>query len=118
MTLCAPLPVSAPANAQAAQAAVKVTILGPAQRDLEELAGWLRRERPDVAERVLEALLDGLEQLAALPHSGPPAQSALLAARGYRCLVRADDVTFYKVTGARLYVHRVLHHSRDWADLV
>ena len=97
---------------------MKVRILRRAQVDLAEIDAWLRRENPRAAAKLMRSLFDGIEQLARLPSSGPPVRDPVLAERGFRALSRKRYVIFFKIQGATVYVHRVLHQRREWSGLV
>ena len=97
---------------------MKVRLLPVAERDLIEIDAWLTLERPTTARRVMTGLLDAVEQLEALPSSGPVARDPWLASRGFRVLIRGRYVIFYKLHRSTVVIYRVLHQSRDWAGLL
>ena len=97
---------------------MKVRVLPRAERDLVEIDAWLTRESPTSAARVMKRLLDALEQLAQLPHSGAVVRDPVLASRGFRFLIRSRYAIFFKVHGATVVIYRVLHQRRDWAQLL
>jgi plasmid stabilization system protein ParE len=97
---------------------MKVRVLRRAQTDLLEIAAWLERERPVQKNRILDAVLTGLERLERFPRMGPLARDPLLRRRGYRTLVRQRYVAFYRVERATVLVVRVLHERQSWKRLL
>lgn len=97
---------------------MRVRVLARAQGDLLEVSAYLKKENPRARPRVIARLLNGIDQLAQLPSSAPLVKDEALAVRGFRCLHRSGYAIFYKVKGNTVFVHRVLHHRRQWAGLL
>jgi toxin ParE1/3/4 len=95
-----------------------VRVLRRAERDLIEIAAWLERERPAVAAKHVDAILDALEHLADAPHRGARCHDDVLRARGFRFVVIRTWLVFYKIHGRQVRVMRVLHGKRDWLSLL
>ena len=79
---------------------------------------WLALENPRAADRILERILEGIEQLSERPHSGPVVRDSVLARRGYRCLTGEGFLIFYRAKRRLVRVHRILHGRRDWRVLI
>jgi toxin ParE1/3/4 len=97
---------------------LKVVLLRRAQSDLIAIRDWLDLEDPQAADRIVDRILDGIDQLAAHPKSGPIVRDLTLARRGYRCLVREGYLVFYRIRRSQVRVHRVLHGRREWRRMV
>lgn len=95
-----------------------VRILRSAQRDLTEIAAYLRRDAPGKAERELAAILSGIDQLGAFPESGPVPRDERLRRLGFRYLARGSYLIFYKLTAAQARIYRVLHQRRAYERLL
>lgn len=95
-----------------------VRILLSAQRDLSEIAAYLRRDAPEGAERVIEEVLRGIERLGELPESGPVPRDPRLARLGFRYLACGRYLVFYKLTRSQLRIYRVLHQRRAYERLL
>lgn len=95
-----------------------VRILRRAQRDLLEIQEYIARDDPAAAGRVVEALLDAIERLAQLPKRGSRPKDERLRGLGYRCLVQARYLVFYKVLRAQVRVYRVLHGRRVYEEIL
>ncbi|MEP7124439.1 MAG: type II toxin-antitoxin system RelE/ParE family toxin [Byssovorax sp.] len=95
-----------------------VRVVRSAQRDLAEIAAYLRCDTPAAAERTLEELLSGIDRLGVFPESGPAPRDERLARLGFRYLARGRYLVFYKVTRSQVRVYRVLHQRRAYERLL
>lgn len=95
-----------------------VRIIRSAQRDLVEIAAYLRCDAPDAAERVIDELLKGIDRLGAFPESGPVPRDERLARLGFRYLACGRYLVFYKLTRAQVRIYRVLHERRAYERLL
>jgi toxin ParE1/3/4 len=95
-----------------------VRILRSAQRDLSEIAAYLRCDAPDGAERVIEEVLSGIERLGELPESGPVPRDQRLERLGFRYLACERYLVFYKLTRSQVRIYRVLHQRRAYERLL
>ena len=95
-----------------------VRILRRAQFDLMEILRYVERDRPDVAKRIAERLLDSIESLGEMSERGAVPRDERLAALGYRVLVQGEYLVFYKVLRTQVRVYRVLHGRRKYAQLI
>ena len=96
----------------------EVRIIRSAQRDLSEIAAYLRCDTPAAAERTLDELLGGIDRLGLLPESGPVPRDPRLARLGFRYLARGRYLVFYKVTSAQVRIYRVVHERRAYERLL
>jgi plasmid stabilization system protein ParE len=95
-----------------------VRLLKKAQADLLEIDAWIRAEDPLAADKVMEDILSGIEQLEKLPALGPVARDGRLAAKGIGCLTRGSFVVFYKQVGRQERVLRVLRGRQHWRNVL
>ena len=96
----------------------RVRVLRRAERDLVELRSYLGREAPDSAGRVVGELLDAIESLVRWPERGARPRDERLRRRGFRFLVRQPYLIFFKISGRRVFIYRVLHSKRAWSRLL
>jgi toxin ParE1/3/4 len=96
----------------------RVRVLKRAERDLVELRSCLVREAPESAGTVVGDLIDAIESLARGPERGARPRDEHLRRRGFRFLVRQPYMIFFKVSGSRVWVYRVLHGRRAWSRLL
>lgn len=86
-------------------------------RDLEEIGHTIERDRPLVAGRVVESLIEVSESLAEVPERGARPEDARLRALGFRFLDDPPYMLFYKVGARTVRVHRFLHSHRRYQGL-
>jgi plasmid stabilization system protein ParE len=95
-----------------------VRILRSAQRDLSEIAAYLRCDTPARADAAIDDLLTGIDRLGTFPESGPVPRDERLARLGFRFLARGRYLVFYKVTRSQVRIYRVLHEKRAYERLL
>lgn len=95
-----------------------VRIIRSAQRDLTEIAAYLRCDTPAAADRVVDDLLTGIDRLGVFPESGPVPRDPRLARLGFRYLARGRYLVFYKITRAQVRIYRVVHERRAYERLL
>jgi addiction module RelE/StbE family toxin len=86
----------------------------PALRDLEAIGEFIEHDNSGaVAARIVTAILDQAENLAAFPHIGRPGHIA-----GTRELVIVDTpfIAPYRVRDDAVEILAVFHGSRKWPD--
>lgn len=98
----------------------RVRVVRRAEADLLEIRDYLRRDTPDQAESVTEALLQAIDSLERLPLRGARPRDPRLRRLGYRFLSKSSWLIFYKVDEARklVRVHRVLHARREYRAIL
>ena len=96
----------------------KVRLLRRALQDLDEIRRYIERDRPGAAERVLTRLLDAAESLGAHSERGARPRDERLHGLGYRFLIVETYLMSFKVRGANVLIHRVLHGHRRYRALL
>ena len=79
--------------------------------DLAEIAGYISKDNPAAAKRIVRRLWTAVKSLAEQPEMGRPGR-----VHGTRELVVSDTpfVVPYRVVGSEIQILRVLHGARDW----
>ena len=79
--------------------------------DLAEIAGYISKDNPASAKRIVRRLWTAVKSLAEQPEMGRPGR-----VHGTRELVVSDTpfVVPYRVVGSEIQILRVLHGARDW----
>ena len=93
---------------------MRVRWTSPALRDLEAIGDFIERESSAaVAARVVNAILDQADHLAAFPHLGRAGRVP-----GTRELVVADTpfIAPYRVRDAEVEILAVFHGARQWPE--
>ncbi len=82
-----------------------------AVEDLDDIAGYISQDNPEVAGRIVNRLWTAVKTLAEHPEMGRPGR-----VHGTRELVVSDTpfVVPYRVVGSEIQILRVLHGARDW----
>jgi addiction module RelE/StbE family toxin len=92
----------------------RVRVLRRAQRDLLEIRRYIARDSPEAADRVVDGLLEAIESLDERPLRGARPRDERLRRLGFRFLVVAPHLIFYKVIRREVRVYRVLHGKRAY----
>jgi toxin ParE1/3/4 len=81
--------------------------------DLDEIAGYVSKDNPDAARRMVKRLWEAARTLTGQPEMGRPGR-----VHGTRELVVVNTpfVLPYRVVGAEIEILRVLHGARNWPD--
>ena len=93
-------------------------ILRRALDDLVEIHRYIERDRPIAADRVIGSLLDLIASLERFPDRGRVPRDLGLRSRGFRVLVEAEYLVFYKVLRTNVRVYRVIHGRRRYEHLL
>lgn len=95
-----------------------VRLLALAEQDLSDIYEYIAVDNPSAAERVLRRIEKDLSALGSRPFLGRIPRDPDLARLGYRYLVIADYLAFYRLEPSVVVVYRILHGARDYSDLL
>jgi toxin ParE1/3/4 len=95
-----------------------VRVLRRAQNDLIEILNYVRRDRPNGADRLISKLFDAIESLEQLADRGMVPRDERLRSLGYRVLIEGEYLVFYKVLRTQVRIYRVVHGRRRYRHLV
>ncbi len=97
----------------------KLTILTPAQRELEEIARvYLELAGADSARRITDQIFDSLERLKTYPLSGSLPRDRWLREAGYRLIISGKYIAAYRLLGDTVFVYHVAHEATDYPTLM
>jgi len=74
----------------------------PALHDLDEIADYIARDKPDAAQRLVRRIFEHVEQLSAQPESGSHLPE--LRQSRYRQIVEPPCRVFYRYDGQRVFI--------------
>lgn len=97
--------------------AISIFYLPPAEKDLEELFDYIRRDSPSSAFQFLDKIDQSISRLGLFPLSGAIPRDSRLKRKGYRILVIGDYLVFYRLEKTGVFIHRILHGKRRFEFL-
>jgi toxin ParE1/3/4 len=92
-----------------------------ARRDIAEIALYLGQDEPELVDRFLQGILETCERLAHAADSGSPFEFAPVSMPDMRHVPIKrfpKYYIFYRIAGAVVRIHRVLHSARDPPGLI
>jgi toxin ParE1/3/4 len=95
-----------------------VRLLALAEQDLADIYEYISVDNPSAAERLLGRIEKDLGSLATQPLLGRIPRDPDIARLGYRYLIIADYLAFYRLESSVVLVHRILHGARDYAEIL
>lgn len=97
---------------------VDVRYLPVAQADLRSIVAWIAKDSPSRALSFVQSLDKRIGALAANPQMGRVPRHEKLRKIGYHLLIIEDFLVFYVLRGQAVEIHRVLHGSRKYEDIL
>ena len=90
----------------------RIRVSGAAERDLDEIWKYIaeRAASIDVADRVVDSIVDTFPVLARAPAAGRKRDDI---ESGVRCFPVANYIVYYRATGRYVVIARVIHGMRD-----
>ena len=85
----------------------------PALRDLEEIGDFIARDDAIAAAKIVAAILDAAESLAAHPHLG---RAGRIAGTREFVVAHTQFVVPYRVVGDDVQILAVFHGARRWPE--
>ena len=95
-----------------------VRLLALAEQDLADIYEYIAVDNPSAAERLLSHIEKDLGALVAQPLLGRIPRDPDIARLGYRYLIIADYLAFYRLEPSVVIVHRILHGARDYSEIL
>jgi toxin ParE1/3/4 len=95
----------------------RLIVSGPAQADLHQIFDYIQADNPSAAQKFINQIDASISRLASFPLSGKMLRDESLQAKGYRVLTVEDYLAFYKVTGRKVTVLRVIQGRRNYLFL-
>jgi plasmid stabilization system protein ParE len=93
-------------------------LLALAEQDLADIYEYIAVDNPSVAERVLGRIEKDLSALGTQPLLGRIPRDPDIARLGYRYLIIADYLAFYRLEPSLVVVYRILHGARDYSEIL
>ena len=97
----------------------KLTILTPAQRELEEIARvYLELAGADSARKITDQILDSLDRLKTFPLSGSLPRDRWLREAGFRFVISGKFLAAYRLIDHTVFVYHIAHGASDYPKLM
>ena len=97
---------------------ISIHYLSPAERDLEEIVGYIRRDSIEGSKRFLTKMDHVAARLTRFPESGLLPKDPYLLQKKYRMVIFGNYIAFYKIEKRRISIYRVLHGKRRYSFLL
>ena len=90
------------------------------RRDLDDIWDYivLELQNRSATERVIDRIMDAVDQLKNFEEMGTPLSSIADVGTGYRFLVSGNYMVFYRVQGNDVYIDRVLYGRSDYMSVL
>jgi addiction module RelE/StbE family toxin len=92
--------------------------LPPAERDLEDIFDYIRRDSPEQAPKFVAKIDRAVSRLSRFPQSGAIPRDPYLKRKGYRIIVVDNYLVFYRSEKGGVFIYRVLHGRRRYEFLL
>ena len=96
----------------------QVIYLAIAKQDLDQIFDYILRDNPNAALQLLDDIDQKISQLRNFPEIGRIPKDNKLKNLGYRILIITGYLVFYIIKGQIVEIHRLLHGSRDYMNLL
>lgn len=98
----------------------KINYAVEARRDLDDIWDYIVTDlcNASAAERVVNDILDAVEQLENFSEMGALLASIANVDSDYRFIVSGNYLIFYRVSGMNVYVDRILYGRRDYLRIL
>jgi len=97
-------------------AIIKPLLSAEARRDLKSIQDYIsdEQERPLTAVKVVEKILDRIENLLSFPDTGTLLSPKVNFQTNYRYAKAAGFLIFYRHENNHIFVDRIIHSKRDY----
>ncbi|MEW6447597.1 MAG: type II toxin-antitoxin system RelE/ParE family toxin [Bacillota bacterium] len=96
----------------------EIIYLPSAQGDLLDIFDYVKRDRPEAANRLLQLVDEAIGRVADFPWLGREPRDERLQQLGYRILVVDNYLIFYVVKSGHVEIRRVIHGRRRYEFLL
>lgn len=94
-----------------------VRFLKDALEDLEEIILYIAQDSKSAALKMHDLIIEKANDLSTFPKRGRLVPDKKIADMGFRMIVVERYLIFYKISHNTVYIHRVLHGSRNYPTL-
>lgn len=107
-------------NSERNLALATLSLSAEARRDIKSIQDYIANEKesPQTALKVVEKILDRIENLLRLPDSGTLLSSRVNFQTNYRYAKASGYLIFYRHENSQILVDRVIHGKRDYITIL
>jgi len=101
-------------------ALAKLSLSAEARRDIKSIQDYIANEKesPQTALKVIEKILDKIENLLRLPDSGTLLSSRVSFPTNYRYAKAVGYLIFYRHENNQIFIDRIIHGKRNYIAIL
>jgi addiction module RelE/StbE family toxin len=96
----------------------KIRLLKIAEEDFTEIIEFIAVDNPTAADKVATKIESNLELLSENPLLGRIPRDKEIRSLGYRFLTVQSYIIFYTIEDKTIYIHRILHGTRNYKSIL
>ncbi|GJQ63726.1 MAG: translation repressor RelE [Melioribacteraceae bacterium] len=96
----------------------QIRLLSIAEEDFTEIISFIALENPDAAMQTANIIEHNLELLSENPFLGRTPRDIDIRNLGYRYIIVQNYLIFYTIEEKTIFIHRILHHARNYKKLL
>ena len=96
----------------------KIRLLKIAEEDFTEIMEFVAADNPTAADKLAKKIESNLELLSENPLLERIPRDKEIRSLGYRFLIIQSYLMFYTIENKTIYIHRILHGSRNYKSVL
>ncbi len=96
----------------------RIRFLKIAEEDFAEIVLYLSADNPKAANTIANKIEKNLKLLSENPLLGRIPRDEEIRILGYRYLIVQNYIIFYTIESKTIYIHRILHSTRDYKSIL
>lgn len=96
----------------------QIRLLSIAEEDFTEIISFIALDNPDAAVQTANNIEHHLELLSENPFLGRLPRDIDIRNLGYRYIIVQNYLIFYTIEEKIIFIHRILHHARNYKKLL
>ena len=96
----------------------QIRLLRIAEEDLTEIISFIAADNPVAANTIADKIEKDIELLSENPMIGRIPRDEDIKTLGYRYIIVQNYIVFYTIEEKTIFIHRILHGTRDYKTLL
>ncbi len=96
----------------------QIRLLSIAEEDFSEIISYIAADNPNAADTIANKIEKNLEILSNNPNLGRIPREEEIRNLGYRYLLVQNYLIFYTIEEGTIFIHRILHGTRNYKTLL